>query len=240
MTGDSLSRLFDAERAVQPPPHALEQGVSRLLTDLAQHVAPLPVATGSLKLGVSLVSKWLVVGFVVGVGGAGAASQVWAPEAVAAVPAPSSSALHAARVGPLPAPAEPLVVPAEVPTEPAPAVAVHSERPAASVVEAPTENATTFDAELRLITAAKSEIDKGRPQLAAAWLSEHAERFPGGVFSLERDALRILVRCSQSKDPSAARAFAERHPASPMVDRLLRACTPQEPAAAPSAVEFPQ
>ena len=102
------------------------------------------------------------------------------------------------------------------------------------------ERATTFDAELRLISAAKSELDKGRAHLAAAWLSEHAERFPTGIFALDREALRILVRCGQGKDPKLARAFTEQHPDSPMVDRLLRACTPAEPNGSPSAVDFPK
>ena len=244
MTSDPLSRLFEAERAVQPPPHALEHGVARLLGDLAQQVAPLPVATGSLKLGVSLVSKWLVVGFVVGVGGAGAASQIWTPEAVAvAAPQPPSSSMPlTARVKPAPAPAEAPAAPVDAPTEATRAVSVRPDPAAASAVPAPVaaNSAATFDAELRLITAAKSELDKGRPQLAAAWLAEHAQRFPNGVFAPDRDAMRILARCQQRQDPAVAREFAERHPGSPMVERLLRACTPAEASPAPAAVDFPK
>jgi hypothetical protein len=116
----------------------------------------------------------------------------------------------------------------------------HNDPPVSSPAPAPSERTTTFDAELQLISAAKSELDKGRPHLAAAWLSEHAERFPAGIFSLDREALRILVRCRQGKDPKLARAFAEQHPDSPMVDRLLRACTPAEPNGSRSAVDFPK
>jgi len=48
------------------------------------------------------------------------------------------------------------------------------------------------------------------------------------------------VRCSQGKDPILARTFARQHPSSPMLGRLLRACTPLEPAVSPSAVDFPK
>ena len=64
---------------MRAPPRAMDHGLQRLLTDVAARVAPLPVATGSLKLGLSVVSKWLMVGFIAGLGGAGAASQIFAP-----------------------------------------------------------------------------------------------------------------------------------------------------------------
>lgn len=243
MTSDDLSRLFEAERAVRPPPEALEQGLSRLLTDVAQQAAPLSVATGSLKLGVSAVSKWLIGGFVVGLTGAGAASQMWAPPGVATASLPVASVAQAVRgEAPLRAPAiAPEPPPPAMPgPEPTAAVTAHGERPVPSTASATSNSAGTFDAELQLITAAKAELDKGRPELAAAWLSEHAERFPKGVFALDREALRILVRCGQVKDPQVAHAFAARHPSSPMVERLLRACTRAEPAGAPSAVDFPK
>jgi len=241
MTRDDLSRLFEAERAVQPPPRALEHGLSRLLTDVAQQVAPLPVATGSLKLGLSVASKWLIGGFLLGLTGAGAASQIWPREA--AVRHAVTSVGQAVRDRPAsPAPAVTPALPVEAPREPEPmpAVAARSDRSVPSAVPVPSDSAATFDAELRLITAAKSEFDQGRPELAAAWLSEHAERFPTGAFALDREAMRVLVRCSQGKDPILARTFARQHPSSPMLGRLLRACTPLEPAVSPSAVDFPK
>jgi hypothetical protein len=243
-TIDHLSRLFEAERAVRPPPQALEHGLSRLLSDVAQQVAPLSVATGSLKLGASFVSKWLVGGFVVGLAGAGAASQIWAPPVVAAAPAPAVTSVAQASRGepatPAPAGSHPTLALPTPAAEPGEQVRARNDRPMSSPAPAPSGRATTFDAELRLISAAKRELDKGRPHLAMAWLSEHAEHFPAGIFALDREALRILVRCRQGRDPSLARAFAERHPDSPMVDRLLRACTPAAPDGSPSAVDFPK
>jgi len=253
-TSNDLSRLFEAERAVRPPPQALEHGLSRLLSDVAQQVAPVSVGTGSLKLGWSFVSKWLVGGFVVGLAGAGAASQIGAPQKLAAAPTQASVArgtrVEASALAPTAPPAlaappaltAPPASPVAAPPEPQlhePAQA-RSERPAPSTAPASSDGATTFDAELRLISAAKRELDQGRPQLAAAWLSEHAARFPAGIFALDREAMRILVRCSQAKDPSLAQAFAEQHADSPMVGRLLRACTPAEPSASASTVDFPK
>ena len=240
-TFEDLSGLFEAERAVQPPPQALEQGLSRLLVDVAQQVAPLSVSAGSLKLGASFVSKWVVGGFVVGLAGAGAASQIVAPSIEASASAPRASVTATAQIAarlpePTLAPELP-ALPASKP-EPAPVSTARSASPLPSSAPEPSNSAGTFDAELQLITAAKLELDQGRPQRAAAWLAEHAERFPNGIFALDREALRILVRCGQVKDPKVAQAFAARHPSSPMVDRLLRACTPST--GAPSAVDFPK
>jgi hypothetical protein len=82
MTTDELSRMFAAERAARPPAQALENGLPRFLSDVAGQVAPLPIATGALKVGWSVASKWIAIGFVVGLGGAGAAA-TWGPSGVA-------------------------------------------------------------------------------------------------------------------------------------------------------------
>jgi hypothetical protein len=228
-TADDLSRLFDAERAVRPPNDGLERGLSRLLTDVAQRVAPLPIATGSLRLGLSLVSKWLLLGFVVGLAGAGAASQIWAPSATAAPSALArGTAATATRTVDQPpgiAPQPPLPeTPTEAPVRP-------GRQGYATSPMASTEGVSTFDEELRLISHARSELERGHPPAATAWLAEHAQRFPRGVFALEREALQILVSCSRKRQLQLAQAFAAQHPSSPMVERLLRACGNHEPAA---------
>lgn len=239
MPTDELSGLFDAERSVQPPTETVERGLARLLGDVAAQVAPLPIASGALKLAWSAVSKWLIVGFVVGLAGAGAASQIWAPAALASSPAIAQSAApiaspNAAEVAP------PVAVASAPPSETPEAPPRQGGPVSAPTTPTSNEGQATFDAELRLITAAKTELDRGRAPQAKAWLTEHAQRFPGGVFATEREALQILVQCSQIREPDAAREFARRHPGSPMTERLLRACTPPVPASVPSAVEFPK
>jgi hypothetical protein len=90
---------------------------------------------------------------------------------------------------------------------------------------------------MRLIASAKRELERGERQLAAAWLTEHAARFPSGVFATEREALRVLARCAERKDPRLAERFAASHPSSPLAERLLRACSTTARA---SAVDFPK
>lgn len=238
MNADELSRLFDAERVVRPPIDGMERGLSRLLADVAEHAAPLPIAMGSLKLGLSTVSKWVISGFVLGLLGAGAASQIWSTSAAGA---PSSYLMtnattsDAAQVTASPAalPVELAEKAAEIPVRGAARLAA-SALPSAS---APAVDATTFDEELRLISAAKSELERGQASSAAAWLGEHAQRFPNGVFALDREALEILVSCSKRKQPGLAQAFVANHSNSPMVARLLRVCG-QRDSAAPSASDF--
>lgn len=220
---DELSRLFEAERAVRPSAQGMERGLSRLLADVARRAAPLPVATGSLKLGLSLVSKWLLVGFVVGLGGAGAASRISAANAAAAPVITLRGVATSTSVIPHGKPAgstssSPTVAPVNDSVRVAVRPAVTVSTPAALV------SAPTFDEELRLISAAKHEQEGGRTRAAEAWLLEHARRFPDGVFASDRDALLVLVACSTHKQPELAQSFAASHSKSPMVARLLRAC----------------
>lgn len=233
---DELSRLFEAERAAQPPVDAMERGLSRLLTDVAAHTAPLAVATGSLRLGLSVASKWLFAGFLAGLAGAGAASQYWSTTessaSSAARPAHGAVAEDAPKVAA--ASTEAAAMPRANPPELAARIAGRS---SSAPPPAALEGATTFDEELRLIAAAKRELERGQGRLAAAWLTEHSQRFPNGVFAQEREALGILAACSTRRQPDLAQAFATKHPQSAMVPRLLRACSPHE-ASAPSAVDF--
>lgn len=237
MSSDDLARLFEAERAVHPPSGRLERTLERLLSEMAHGAAPLPVATGSLKLGLSLASKWVAVGFVVGVGGAGAASQVWAPTAVAAPSGPTRAAVVVA------APPNTELVPhPSLPTAPeAPVAGMSVQAPAQRALPgAPAADTSTsagkLAEEMRLIAAAKRDLEAGRPQLATAWLSEHGSRFPAGVFATEREGLSVLIRCGGEKNPLLAERFSAAHPSSPLVARLRRACSP---GSSPSTSTFP-
>jgi hypothetical protein len=230
MTTDELSRLLAAERAARPPAQALENGLPRFLSDVTGHVAPLPIGAGALKVGWTAASKWIAIGFVVGLGGAGAAVTLGASgvaESATPPPAAASGQLVPAAIATAGLPAE--VALPEVRTEQREAaLGVGGSTPvlpaASPARPADAAGATTFDAELRLIAAAKRELDQGRPKLASGWLNEHLQRFPSGVFALDREALRVLSTCYQGKNPALAQAFAARHPASPMRERLLRAC----------------
>lgn len=220
MHDHDLSSLFAAERAVRAPSGAVDQGLSRLLTAVAAQAAPLPVASGTLKLTWTAVSKWILAGFVVGVVGSGALAQVWAPppqRPAASLTTPNVASVSATR------PPIASVAPASEPPPNAPAAPTVRSAPRPSAPPASSEP-SRFDAELRLLTLAKTELDAGRPHLAKVWLAEHAERFPNGVFSSDREALRVLAACAERRDPGLARSFKLQHPGSPMVERLLHAC----------------
>lgn len=222
---DELARLLDAERAVAPPVDAIELGLERLLGSLVAQVAPLPIAVTTLKAGWSLVAKFVGVGVVVGLAGAGAASYAFTPtSSPAAAPAPFRAVPTA-----LPrvvAPAEASAVPASprsaLPAQLRPSPA--RTQPPEPAPQAPASSSPTFDEELQLIATAKRELDAGRPHLAQVWLDQHRARFPGGVFSVEREGLSLLAACSARPDPGRARAFAAAQLGSPMVEQVLRKC----------------
>ena len=226
-TEDELQSLFEAERETQPPSAAVDQGWQRLTLGLAANVAPLAVASGPIKLGWGLVPKWLFAGFAVGLGGVGVSATLLAPDAVATRPVATVVAPSVTVHAPLAvasAVVEP-IAPVIAPSVPSPARSILAAGPAASMPATP-----TFDAELKLITFAKSELDAHHPARARAWLAEHAERFPNGVFATERDALIVLAACEQGPhDPTLARAFAARHPGSPLLARLESACQSNVP-----------
>ena len=228
-TEQEVQALLRAEQAVRPALAAVEQGWQRLALDLAANVAPAPapVATGAIKLSAWLVPKWIVLGFAVGVAGIGASSQMFTAPA-APLRAPTVSVVPAS---PTRAPTALSTAPAIAPSFAPAARALPSAAKAESAL-AP----ANFDAELELISLAKSELDAHRPDRASAALREHAARFPSGVFAAERDALQALADCQRGpKSDAVARAFAARHPGSPLLDRVSRGCTsaisPNEPLA---------
>jgi hypothetical protein len=222
MTPKELSRLVDAERAVRAPSGAADAGLDRLVSALGDRAAALPVASGPLKIGLSALPKWVGVGFLIGATGAGIASH-------APAPAPSSFARPSVTVA-LPAVTSCVAVEHVPGTPPVSAAASASPAPlarqnaAAASPSAVANSPPTFDQELQLIAAAKREMDAGRPHLALAWLDEHRAQFPAGVFAMDREALNILARCQQRKQPELARSFVSKHPGSPLTAQLIERC----------------
>jgi len=214
---EELQRLFRAERAERPSPLAVEHGLHRLSLDLAAQVVPPPIGMGPLKLGLSVMPKWLASGFALGLVGASAAlPPLSARPPVQATPVAQLSARPRVLAS---SPAEPETA-AERPRQETP--------PAIRMPSAPATNSAgsaSFDAELKLISFAKSELDARRPARAQAWLSEHAQRFPSGVFAIEREALFALAACQQLPPNVAhAKRFILQHPNSPLSARLENSC----------------
>lgn len=102
-----------------------------------------------------------------------------------------------------PTPAEP------APTEPAPA-------PGSTLAE-----------ENRLLARARAALIDAKPEQALARLDEHARRFPDGVLSEERQALRAVALCEAGRDTdgdAAANAFLRDHPHAALAQRVRSAC----------------
>lgn len=224
-----LLELFDAERAVRPPSGLAERGLVRLVEGLAAPAA-VPAAASATKLGLVGVSKWVLGGMAVGITGAGIASAVLGSGGTSPH---ESAAMHAAAPRARPT-STPTATPARVTPRDEPTARASAEsRPEAAQprasrlpagMGASSSPRETFDAELRLINAAKVQLDAGRPHLAKVWLDEHAARYPTGVFATEREAVRVLAACAEQRDPLLAERFVNAHPTSALRDRLTRAC----------------
>jgi len=228
-----LAQLLAAEKAVRPSPELAQRGLTRLLESVA--AAPLPVAaaasTSAGKFGWTVASKWIVGGFALGLVGSSVSATLSAPrrapraqptaaEAARAAAVTSAAALPALPVATPPAP-EPSAVAPTTPTTRAPRATSATLAPSTSVAP------TTFDAELHLINAAKGQLDAGQPHLAKVWLDEHAARYPNGVFTTDREALRVLAACAEHRDPALAAHFVASHPTSALRERLTGACEPR-------------
>lgn len=86
---------------------------------------------------------------------------------------------------------------------------------------------STLAAENRLLAQARTALIDGQPEQALLRLGEHARRFPDGVLSEERQALRAVALCEAGRDAeggAAARAFLLEHPHAALAQRVRSAC----------------
>jgi hypothetical protein len=221
---DELTKMLSAERAQRPTEERIELGLRGLSSALSADAPALAVAHGPLKLGMGVATKSLLgsglVAFAVTGAGLGVYS-VTRPDSVDAV-APlvaSAAPLVSSAAGRAPAPSVAQAAPA--PPSPSSAVA-----PAPTLFGA-SSGADSLAEELRLMKAAKRELDAGRDHLAGVWLEQHARLYPSGALRSERQGLEVLLRCRRSPDEGreAARTFMLHNRQSPLVDRIVRACS---------------
>jgi outer membrane protein assembly factor BamD (BamD/ComL family) len=81
--------------------------------------------------------------------------------------------------------------------------------------------------ENRLFARARAALIDEQPEQALARLAEHARRFPEGVLSEERQALRAVALCEAGRDAdgdAAAQAFLREHPQAALAQRVRSAC----------------
>lgn len=182
---DELSRLFAAERAQAPEAMATQRAWEGLRGSLRSGAPSLTIASGPLKLGLSLATKSFIgsslLAFVVTTAGLGihAATTTVAPSAERAAAPPSASQ------------------PPQQASMPRPLLAVPVPSTSSDARSAPrspnASDSSTLRDELELLKAAKRELDQGRPHLAAVWLDQHEARYPKGVLRQERQRLRHLL-----------------------------------------------
>jgi hypothetical protein len=191
-----LSQLFAVERAEQRTQRSAEQGYETLRRALQANVPALPIAHGPLRLGLSLASKAMVgsglVAFAVTTGALGIQAALREPVVVA----PTVSVTARPSVSPrVAAPAASLMV-EELPA--------HELVP--EVISAPVRGraspdpSSTFAEELRLLKAAKLEMDAGHGLAAKSLLDRHEQSYPQGVFRAERERLRARLVPPPARD----------------------------------------
>lgn len=82
--------------------------------------------------------------------------------------------------------------------------------------------------EHQLIASAKRALEQGNPDKALSVLATHEERFPNGLLTEERAALRVLALCERGDVDQARREqgrFLDKWPRSPHANRIRSACT---------------
>lgn len=176
-----LTELFAAERAVRPAAEVAERCLARLVDGLGAAPLVAPVAVEATRIGWVVASKWALGGLVLGIGGAGAASflsNAGAPAEQSVVSAARpTTPTQTASAAPRP-PTSPLHDAPELTTSSS-AQTSAAPRRARSPLATPSARGSveqeTFDRELRLINAAKAELDRGRAHLAKVWLGEHLQ-----------------------------------------------------------------
>lgn len=176
---DELSRLLAAERAEAPSVADTTRRWQDFQSALHANTPALAIAHGPLKFGLSLASKSLVgsglLAFAVTTTGLGLHQVMTRPaESAARAPQPALTSTAA-----------PSALPPLLPPPPPSGLPAQSQPPTPSSREP-----STLPQELRLIKAAKQELDAGRPHFAQVWLDEHAARYPNGLLRREREALR--------------------------------------------------
>ncbi len=91
----------------------------------------------------------------------------------------------------------------------------------------PIEVAPSIGEEVVLLRRATAARRAGDAPRALALLDAHAQRFPVGVLTPERDAARVLTLCDLDRideGREAAVRFAADHPSSPLLGRVRAAC----------------
>jgi hypothetical protein len=129
---------------------------------------------------------------------------------------------------PVAVPPVPAVVPEKVKRKPA----VASEPAAPEPEPEPAREPTAVEIEEAIIADALAALDRNDWKAASAALGKHAKQFPGGKLELERNALKVVVRCKREHGEASraqARDFIVSTALSPHWQRIIDACRATAP-----------
>ena len=149
-----------------------------------------------------------------------------ATEPKAAATAPTSEKVTPSSPTPTVTPSPAEATPA--PDSPAPTATTTPPRSGPSRAARNTTTLDTLRAEVTLMERARAALTRGDTTELSRLLRLHAERFPHGALTEEREAWRAVAACrKQSKDASSrASRFLREHPDSPQAARVRKECVP--------------
>jgi hypothetical protein len=185
-------------------------------------IATSAAAAGAVTTGTFVANAWRLALGVALAGGSGALAVSLQEDA----PAPAASVVVAPRMAvatSAPAPARVIV----------PAVMSPDALPSASIVKPPRSDAAVNTSrtqtdllalEVSLLSRATSALRSGRADDALRALDEHKRKFPSGVLSVERRAVRAQALCSLKRVGEGRAELARLSPQSPAAARTKQVC----------------
>jgi hypothetical protein len=97
-----------------------------------------------------------------------------------------------------------------------------------SPLSAASTDAKPASSELAFLKSIQVALHAGEPRKVLELCQEHERRWPQGTFVEEREGLRSIAACQAhaANAVSNANKFSAAYPRSPMLSRVLAACTP--------------
>ncbi len=222
---DILSR---AREARQPTDADMRRVEGRIMAQVGAGVfAGATIATGASgaatvtgAVGGAKALKLVIIAVAMGTAAVGVHRRL----GTSATPATLRAANHGAVLATFQASADPDPSPNEPGPDPARSAEGAAPSPATALrgSRAPSND---LQAELALMTEAQAALRDGNAAKARRIAAQHAREFPKGQLASERAAVSILADCmSGSTSKARAEAFTRSAPASPLSERIRRAC----------------
>jgi hypothetical protein len=238
-----MSELSDESRALiesegpldEATPAEIEAMHLRVVALLAGAPAPAPSPSPDPTplLGKAAAATSLkVVGSAIAAA-VGSSALLFALSQPASEPSTAPSAPPPVMAAPQPPVAAPALTPsADIALEPAPAVSaapVAAPLPRANKSAAPAPSAAPSSAseEALLVATAEAQLRSGHAAAALALYEQHLREYPKGALRHESQSGRIVALCGVGRGAEARaeiERFAARHPSSPSLLRMQRAC----------------